>query len=228
MRVVHFLHIGKTGGTAIRHALSAHLQTRDWRIILHHHPTHLEHIPPGESVFFFLRDPVARFVSGFYSRQRQGLPRHNLPWSDEEAKAYSLFATADSLAVAFTAPDNSRRSAAVAAANSLLHLRDSYWKWLRSEDYLKQRVDDILFIGRQESLPTDFECLKGLLGLGSEVQLPQDDLNAHRNPPHCDYRLSATAIDNLKKWYEPDFHCLEVCERLRCQISDRRLCPGGP
>jgi len=222
MRTLHFLHIGKTGGTALKHALSgAHLDTEHWKVILHSHQTRLEHIPPGESVFFFLRDPISRFVSGFYSRQRQGLPAYNSPWSKKEKVAFSTFDTPEELATALTSADIHRRLAALAAMSSIRHVRDSYWKWFGSESYFQQRIDDIFFIGRQESLTLDFECLKALLGLDPSIKLPQDDLNAHRNPAACDYRLSATAVDNLRTWYERDFYLIQICGHLQNQMSDR-------
>ncbi len=44
----------------------------------------LRNITEGEGIIFFLRDPTSRFVSGFYSRQRQGQPRYYSPWSSDE------------------------------------------------------------------------------------------------------------------------------------------------
>ena len=70
---VHFLHIGKTGGTAIKAALKAYPPA----VTLHVHPHRfaLADVPRGERVFFFVRDPLSRFVSAFHSRKRRGLPR---------------------------------------------------------------------------------------------------------------------------------------------------------
>ena len=76
---VHFLHIRKTGGTAVKHALKSHLRTRRYLIFLHKHNVKLKDVPVGDKVFFFLRDPVSRFVSGFYSKQRRGRPSLFLP-----------------------------------------------------------------------------------------------------------------------------------------------------
>ena len=78
-RVLHFLHIGKTGGTAAKSALRGHENSGDYEIILHEHDFQLKDVPLGEKVVFFVRDPISRFVSGFYGRQRQDLPRHDAP-----------------------------------------------------------------------------------------------------------------------------------------------------
>jgi hypothetical protein len=57
----HFLHVGKTGGTAVKHALQP-IAAR-FGIVLHPHPTTLPEVPAGEFFFFFLRDPAARFAT---------------------------------------------------------------------------------------------------------------------------------------------------------------------
>ena len=86
-RPVHFLHIGKTGGTAFKHAITtarrqnARLGALTPALHLHPHTVHLRDIPKGDRFFFFLRDPISRFVSGFYSRKNQGHPRHFVPGS---------------------------------------------------------------------------------------------------------------------------------------------------
>lgn len=81
---VHFLHIGKTGGSAVKFALKEYSKTSWCKITFHDHKTSLSDIPEGEKIFFFLRDPISRFISGFYSRQRKGLPRYYSEWTSEE------------------------------------------------------------------------------------------------------------------------------------------------
>src|SRR6056297_1213665 len=95
---VHFLHIRKAGGTAIKEALKDIAVKQN--VILHPHKTRLKDIPEGEKVFFFLRNPVSRFVSGFNSRLREGKPRYNSPWNEGEKVAFSRFPTANDLAEA--------------------------------------------------------------------------------------------------------------------------------
>lgn len=219
MRTIHFLHIGKTGGTVIKHALSPHCHGATQRIMLHEHATRLSDISPGEQVFFFLRDPISRYVSGFYSRKREGRPRYASPWSPAECCAFSCFATPDALAMALTSSDTSLQLAAVDAMHSISHVRDRYSRWFGSDEYVRARLADIFFIGRQESLAADFARLKDMLGLDPALALPEDAVSAHKNPPECDRRLSVTAIENLKKWYEEDFLFMHLCQRLRLMQS---------
>ena len=74
---IHFLHISKTGGTALKSVLKEHCLTQKYYILFHGHQKKLEDIKQETQVIFFLRDPVARFVSGFYSRKRKGRQKDN-------------------------------------------------------------------------------------------------------------------------------------------------------
>lgn len=68
---LQFLHIPKTGGSAIKHALAAHAGSQDASLEFHRHQTRLIDIPVGLPVGLVVRDPVSRFVSAFFSRKRK-------------------------------------------------------------------------------------------------------------------------------------------------------------
>jgi hypothetical protein len=184
---VHFLHIGKTGGTAIRYALhSWGEQNNCYLLFFHPHRVTLEDIPRGEKVFFFLRDPVSRFVSGFLSRQRQGYPRYDSPWNRNERIAFRRFATPNDLASALSSPGE--KEAAVHAMKSITHVKDSFWHWFRNEQYFRARITDILFAGSQEHLSADFEILRSILGFPAVSSCPATIIvptRAGNQPNHC-------------------------------------------
>lgn len=209
---VHFLHIGKTGGSAIKHALTG---SYPW-LHLHEHATRLSDIPVGQRVFFFLRDPVLRFVSAFYSRQRRGRPLLNSAWSKEEEVAFETFSSPNGLVRAMTAADTGLHAAALSAMTSIAHLRDSYWKWLGTPDELSERQDDILFIGWQENLDSDVRVLSQLLAI--DMQLPRDPVQAHRNPVGLDCFLEESSKEFLKKWYFTEYQAIDAC----IEIAKRR------
>ncbi len=211
---VHFVHIGKTGGLAIKYAL--HQYSADSRYVIHLHPhnVRLRDVPKGESVVFFLRDPISRFISGFYSRQRQGLPRGFNRWSPDEKNAFKEFSTPNQLAIAISSTDDEEKRKAQLAMKSIQHVRDSYGKWFESEDYFRLRLSDFFFIGFQESLVEDFDILKSKLGLPENAELPNDDILAHRNPTGLDKTLTNEAIENLKKWYKDDFKFIALYEEV--------------
>lgn len=214
-RNVHFLHIGKTGGTAVKHALRDHLSTPGYTLHLHPHETTLRDIPTGEKAMFFLRDPLERFISGFYSRQRQGQPRYFSPWSPEEKVAFERFPTPDVLGRALSSPIKETKEHAVQAMRAIQHVRNSFWNWFGDERYYRSRQADIFFIGFQDSLAADFEELKISLGLPEHLTLPQNDVTAHRNPKGLDRTMSAEAQMNLRGWYAADYAFMDICRDQR-------------
>ena len=219
-RPLHFLHIGKTGGTAIKHALTPVAAER--QIVLHGHGARLSDVATGEQVIFLLRDPLSRFVSAFYSRQREGRPRYVVPWTPEEEAAFGRFQTANALAHALSSTSPAERRKAERAMHIIAHVNSRYWDWLLGPDYLHSRGADIRFIGLQEHLAEDFAILRTRLGLPDTVRLPDDDVAAHRNPASVDRSLDETAIRNLSAWYAEDFVAIGECRRL---ARERRL--GG-
>jgi|WetSurMetagenome_2_1015567.scaffolds.fasta_scaffold222966_2 hypothetical protein len=219
-RPLHFLHIGKTGGTAVKHALKSVPAAR--QLVIHGHGTRLCDVAPGEQVFFLLRDPLSRFVSAFYSRQREGRPRYVVPWTPEEEAAFGRFHTANALANALSSTSSAERTKAERAMRNIAHVNSRYWVWLSGPDYLHSRGADIQFIGMQENLAEDFAILRTRLGLLDTLRLPDDDVAAHRNPAAVDRSLDETAIRNLSAWYAEDFVAISECRRL---ARDRQL--GG-
>jgi hypothetical protein len=211
--IVHVLHIGKTGGTAVKAALREHCNSGDFVITLNPHTVHLRDIPQGDQVVFFLRDPVARFVSGFLSRQRKGQPRYYTEWSTGEKAAFERFSTPNSLALALTSPDPEEQAAAHRAMLAIEHVKDSYIRWFESEAYFLSRLPDITLIGFQETLNDDFEQLKRMLSLPADLRLPSDPIKSHRNPENLDSSLGEQALHNLGEWYKSDFEFLELCRQ---------------
>lgn len=216
---VHHLHIGKTGGSALKAALRDHRVTRRYALVLHSHRFTLRDVPPGEKALFVLRDPIARFVSGFYSRQRMGRPRYETPYKAGEAAAFAAFSSADALARALYADDADLAARAEDAMRSIGHLRHPFLHWFESEEYFLSRLEDVLFVGFQESLSHDFEQLKRRLGLPADLALPDDPVTAHRNPDDIDRHLDDQAVANLRKWYAADYSFYELCRHKAPSIN---------
>lgn len=216
---LHFLHIGKTGGTAIRHAVGQWPSNR-YRVEVHGHGVPMHEIPVGEPFFFVVREPIGRFVSGFNSRLREGLPRYDVPWSDGEAIAFARFPTPGTLARALSSADDDERFAAHAAMGAIKHVSTSYRDWFGDADALRARLDDVFFIGFQSQLDADFVELKALLGLPAQAALPDDDIAAHRSPP-APRDLDDLAERNLGEWYADDVGFVATCHELRATISAR-------
>jgi len=217
---VNFLHIGKTGGSVIRNSLKKYAKMGDYSLVFnhhilafHHHSYFLMKVPKGEKVVFFVREPISRFVSGFYSRKRKGKPLYNISWKKEEGEAFGLFETPNQLASALSSKKQSTRRAAILAMNSITHVKSSYWDWFKNKKYFISRLNDILFVGTQENLDKDFEKLKKILDV-NKARLTRNKIKMHKNPPGLDKHLSLKSKRNLKKWYAKDFEFIKLCKKL--------------
>jgi hypothetical protein len=219
---VHLLHIRKTGGTALKQVFNEHPITP--KCVLHHHPHRftLRHVPSGHWLMFVTRDPVSRYISGFGSRLRQGAPAGHVPWTADEALAFSRFSDPNSLALALD-PSHPMHTEALHAMGSISHIRYTHWDWFENEDAFTAGQDRIFFIGRTETLDADFEELKKPLGLPPGLTLAQDPKGANRGSQPASQApvLETAAVEWLKSWYRRDYDFLDLCDRWRAR-------QGGP
>jgi hypothetical protein len=214
-RLAHFLHPGKTAGTAVKHALKNAPASPRYDVELHTHGVRLRDLPQGDPFFFVVRDPVDRFISGFWGRQRQGRPRHNNPWSPDEAIAFARFTTPQALADALDGSADDH-AAAVHALGAIDHVRTSYWYWFGDPDAFRRRSGDVLFIGYQETLDRQLPDLAQVLGLPS-LEVPHDDLAANRTAssgrPSTD-GLDAGARARMQAWFSADYEFVDLCRSI--------------
>jgi hypothetical protein len=222
--ILHFIHIRKTGGTAIKRALAdgglgawnesglpAAPATPYGPILLHRHDFRLSDVPDGDLAFFCVRDPVTRFVSRFHSRLNQGLPGHFYPWNEAEERIFATYPTPQSLAAGLADPSAEERARATWAMINMRH-QTHMRRWLGPPGHMRVRLDKIAYVARQETLADDFERLKELLELPADLQLPSGD-RAHRTDPAVD--LDEAALRGLRAWYDVDYELLRYCDRLR-------------
>ena len=101
------------------------------------------------------------------------------------------------------------------AMHSIQHVRSHYTDWFLGEQEIQERLESIVLIGLQEKLPQDFEYLKKQLCLPPSVQLPEDEVLAHRTPKGFNRRLSPMAERNLQEWYADDIRFYDFCLRAR-------------
>jgi hypothetical protein len=233
---LHFMHIGKTGGTAIKHALrrpglaywhfeDAHKvpETPYGRIQLHHHRFRLRDVPADDYVFFCVRDPISRFLSAFYSRLRKGQPRYYVEWSPAERQAFEAFPTAQRLAVALLSDDEEERVLAQTSMGEIRHLA-SIERYLGSPRQLRKGLSRVVYIATQETLLRDWEQIKSLLELPAEAKLPSGPKRSHRRDPALEATLDDVALSALRAWYARDFRLVRYCNHVRT----RRGWGAGP
>jgi hypothetical protein len=224
---VHFLHIGKTGGTAIKSALhdaglayfkeeraSEFPDTPYGRLQLHDHQFRLTHVPPDDYAIFFVRDPIARMVSGFQSRLSLGQPRYRSEWTPDERTAFEAFPTPQRLAAALVSDDPDERSLAQWAMRRIRHLRFMQ-RFTGPPSRIQTRLDKILYIGRQETLDADWGRIKRLLRLPRRLELPTDPVRAHRRGTSAHAELDDVARAALRDWYARDYRLVAYCDEVR-------------
>jgi hypothetical protein len=215
----HFLHIGKTGGSALRGALREVAREATYPAVYHGHHVALWDVSDGERVFFVIRDPVERFVSGFWSRYRKGRPHTDVEWSDDEAIAFERFPTPQALAEALLRDgDDLDFAAAVEAMQSIQHVRNHLSAWLGSPGYLRRRESDIVWIGTQQTLSADLPSLARAIG-ASAITMPSDDVAAHRTPRDLDTNLTPPAAHAIQLWFASDYDLIKECERIRTRLA---------
>jgi hypothetical protein len=219
---VHFLHVGKTGGSAVKRGLrragpvcSRYVESRYGTVLVHPHRVRLEHLPADAPFFFFLRDPVARFLSGFYSRLRKGAPRYYREWTPAERAAFDAFGTPQELAAALAGGPIQRRRAE-RALRSIRHLSPVV-ESIAPAEHLADVVDRVVYVGRQETLTSEWPVLLHELGLPPRLRLPQDPVVAHVGPDADDRSLEPRADEALRRFYAGDEELVAVCERLRAE-----------
>jgi hypothetical protein len=210
--IAHFLHPGKTAGTAVKFALKNAPEPTNYHVRMHTHGVRMTDLPRGDKFFFVVRDPVDRFVSGFAGRQRQGRPRHEHPWSPDEARAFARFSSPQDLADAL-AGEGADRAAAVEALTSIDHVRTSYWYWFADPATFRRRWNDVLFVGFQETLDDQLPVLAERLGLVS-LQVPSDDVKANRTTKSTADVLTADGRAVLAEWYASDYEFVALCREL--------------
>ena len=163
--------------------------------------------------WFGLRDPVSRFVSAFYNRQRKGQPRYNSRWNAVEKEVFERFTTANRLAVALADTASPQHDLALRATDAIGHFQP-YRKWYVRLDEFRRRQDNVLFVGLQKQLPAAFARLINFLGIREDQKLSDDDIAAHRNPANVDRSSSKPGVMALKNWYAEDYEFIALCRDL--------------
>lgn len=204
---VHYLHISKTGGTSIIHHLTELNQNNNnpYEFCFYNHQVLLRHLPKDQQYFFSVRDPISRFVSGFYSTKNQN---KGIPWTSDEKIAFDFFSDANDLAenLFVTSAVGSRAHDAMLA---IKHVAGFQCSWLDPQRQLETHPPvHVLF---QETLESDFNALL------SKLALDPISLTVKNNAvDQSNLSLSQTAIDKLKIWYQRDFAVINRLRTLSC------------
>lgn len=208
---LHYVRVSKTASTSLIAALESVRNDLTFQIIVHEHEVSVRDIPSKDFFFTSVRDPIARFVSGFLSRQRCGRPRYNSPWTPSEAAAFAAFDHPWKLGAALSDMDPDRAASAHEAMRSIRHVRTHLSDWFIDDETVRDVAPRCVALIRQENWEQDVEKLALFLGV-SQLVAPRDDVGTHRNPPlpAIDGSIELQARENLRKWFAPDYQMLDV------------------
>lgn len=207
---VHFLHIGKNAGTQLKLICDQINECSEViRIVKHSHKSKLTDLPEGSRFFFSVRDPIRRFVSGFYSRKRKGQPRIYVEWSEGERAAFTRFEHANDLAEALFEPTPAGVEA-FAAMRSIGHVSEHQFSWFGDSGYFLGTRPPVHIV-RQERFQSDLDALLRKLGVDFSVAIEKDATRSHKNSYENVPDLSEQAVRNLQKWYAIDIEFYRIC-----------------
>src|SRR4051794_11067891 len=207
---IHVLHIGKTGGTALKAALAPF--AAEGKFVLHGHATRCSDCPPGSRIFFVVRHPVDRFVSAFNSRLRRGRPRFDYPWTLRQAIVFNLFRSPNALAEGLGSRNPLVRLAAGLAMRAIGHLRRRLSYWI---DAAELEGNPRLIIGTAGTLDRDLRRLLTIADVDEAGDGPTDPVEAHVTPAEFSKSLSQKAVQNLTDYFRSDIALYEACLRAR-------------
>ncbi|MDR9498547.1 MAG: sulfotransferase family 2 domain-containing protein [Hydrogenovibrio sp.] len=201
---VHFLHIGKNAGTAITHMLSE--INSDPSVALHFerhaHDVVLSDLDANAAYFFSIRNPIERFLSGFYSRKRKGQPRIYNEWDIYEEKAFHAFPDANDLAESLF-QEGKLGQLAIEAMTGIKHVNTMQYHWLGPLQWVFEQRPPVMIL-RQNFLHDDLALLLNRLEVKKTFILPKEPVKTHENNYSGVPGLTEKAQANLKKWYAPD------------------------
>lgn len=210
---VHFLHIGKCAGSQIKH-VSAQVNAIAGRrcVVAHQHSTTLHRLHPDARYFFAIRDPITRFVSGFYSRRRMGSPGGKKPWSDGEKRAFLHFEHANDLAESLF-EDSTDGRLATESILSIYHTATTQVSWFVGQGAFLE-IRPPVWIVRQERFDEDLATLfhrAGWSDMLPHIEQTRDPVRRHANDYASVPPLSAKARVNLEAWYAQDREFYRMC-----------------
>lgn len=116
-----------------------------------------------------MRNPISRFVSGFYSRKRMGRRRNNIVWTAAEERAFADFEHANDLTESLFLP-GVEGMRALGAIKAIRHTAQDQIDWFA----LVGEIFDVrppIWVLRQEHLQSDFEVFRRPAGISFKLDL---------------------------------------------------------
>jgi hypothetical protein len=167
---------------------------------------------------YFVRSPVRRYVSGWISRFREGMPTYHVPWHEPyETEAFHRFASPNEMAAALSSDNSTRRQEAKQAMVSIGHVRDSLMSYYGDMENFERCLGLTTLVGSVEHYDEDYARLVHYLADNNKLteDIPDHVEEAsHVRPDKFDEmeHLEPQSVRNLQEWYQDDYTILERLE----------------
>jgi hypothetical protein len=231
---IAFIHIGKCGGTSIRHSFMA----RGIYLQQYHLKRPSLCLKKQNRLFIWIRNPLRRFISAFnhakevveFDPSQNCLPAPTNTVSIQRLrrklrKGYAYSTYYDSLIKSFESANALAESLSSVnqelkrlARELMLHREEHLYKgigWhLVDGKLIDHDPDRIIFVGRVEAMAEDFSSLLSILGLPEPTD--QEITPKRENKSGLNKNLSDLSIRNLRNFYkDSDYKALDAMRRNR-------------
>jgi hypothetical protein len=203
---LHFIHVGKTGGSVLAGAL-VRAQYANWASTDPNRP--IKDTPYGR---INLGGHALR-MPDIHSRLNRGQPRYYYEWTEREKMIFEVWQTPQALAAGLLAEDPVDRQLSEWGMANIRHLH-SLHSHVGTRSTIRLRKSRVVYIARQETLADDWNKIRRILGVPEDVELTDDPVKAHKRNTAID-ELTPEVQGALRKWYAKDYRLLNYCERLR-------------
>jgi hypothetical protein len=220
-----FIHIGKTGGTTINHHL-LHSEIKNYKMY-HHNKNYQD----DEKYIIWLRNPINRYVSAFnhsyygintnvkiiksFDLDNCLIPMRMKNSMNKEwvfTKTYDAlmrkFKNANELAESLSSDDvELQRLGKELMMRQEEHLHKGIGWYLENGKFVKENLNNIIFVGTLENMREDIEQLSNVLQikLNNELKL-RENVYVDKSMKY----LSPLAIKNIIDWYkDTDYAALQ-------------------
>jgi hypothetical protein len=208
-----FLHLGKTGGTAFVTYASHYIPSIEK---VDHKEVKLKSVCGHHCAVLFVRDPIDRWISGYYSRYRRGCPMHCSNWTKCETKYFQQFPNVSALAEALYDSSNDTSSGTPTSENEFYHanrmvnycvrhLQLDFSFYLRD---LETEYTKIGYVGLTDNLEAEFQHFVSKFNFTQILKHSFESI--HANPSNKTNVLSEKGRINLIKSLAKDYYYMDV------------------